>query len=76
MRIEGRRTLGDCAAVEGAGGRPAAADAVEGAVAQPAAGWTCPGASGLHLQDVLAVAHEEAVPAEDSLRSHRSSLQS
>jgi hypothetical protein len=33
------------------------------------AGRARPGASGLHLQDVLAIAHEQAVPAEHFLRS-------
>ena len=67
-RLQGRqRTLGNGTAVEGAGGRPAAADAVEGAVAEAAAGWTLPRASRLHLQDILPVAHEQAVPAEHPL---------
>ena len=62
------RTLSDGAAVKGAGGRPALADAVEAAVAQAAAGRAHPSALGLHLQDVLPVAHEQAVPAEHPLR--------
>ena len=68
------RTLGDGAAVEGAGGGPAAADAVEGAVAEAPAGRALPGPGRLHLQNVLPVAHEEAVPAEDPLRRMLSPL--
>lgn len=52
------RTLSNSAAVEGARGGPAAADAVEGAVAEAAAGRALPGAGRLHLQDVLPIAHE------------------
>ena len=55
---------GRSAPVHGARGSPAGLAAVEGAVAEVAAAGTDPGAVGLHLVDVLAVAHEEAIAAE------------
>ena len=66
-----RRTEGGGLPEEGAGGRPAVARAVDAAVAQPRvpAVWAPPLGVAQRLVHVLAVPHEEAVPAEDALHN-------
>lgn len=65
------RTVSEGAAVQGAGGGPALADAVEGAVADvPAHGAHPRLAWGHGFIQVLPVPHEQAVPAEHPLQTH------